>query len=543
MFPTLHDGVRGIDSGGRCKVTLRYRHRFSAKTSAFLLQTANESEVIVMLRYTGHPFFDVGVATVTAFSGKNDPSQVTVEDLRSIVEYMKREYPRDPLKSFLGVAFTNNAWFNQWAFETQPEKRADVSSRLLDHYADEEEGHSGEVCVFTGEPSTSSQFSDKLPPGRAFRQHIPLTTGEGFINFHPSGDAGLPISGKASVCMHAFPLGCAKCGGRLLAVHSDNPDLILEFAAKFLEENRKRVLLAQAAGSKKLAEAPMPARTLLLDTLTRAYEAGEDERSSNAPSSVTAYHLTNSGQSNPLDRRSPPLEIYWLPLEIMGFLRAILSSSFRSQWQKIAIRAWQLDDTSRAGKRNAGEGDGKEARPRRNYLYEDLFELPESASAFVRRYLLRIPERRAASDDPRRSYSLRDETELVSWGIADLFLREVIGMDKERVGQIRGLGDRLAQYVSGENDRRFFTTFYSEGNYNAFRNALIRADMHQVRNGGQPLIGLDSYIEVFEEGDEVARTDWRLARDLVLIRMVEELHRLGWLGKNADTLPVSKEVE
>lgn len=497
-----------------------------------------------MLRYTGHPFYDVGVATVTAFSRKRDPSQVTVEDLQGIVEYMKHEYPRNPLRSFLGVAFTNNAWFNQSAFDTQPKKRADYASRLLDHHMSESEEGSGETCVFTGEPAMSVRFSDDLPAGRAFRQHIPLTTGERLINFHPEGSMGLPISGKASVCMHAFPLGCGKCGGRLLAVHSDNSDLILEFAQRFLNDNRTNVLLAQEAGSKKLAEAPMPARTLLLHTLAEAYERQQDERSANMSSSVTAYHFSNSGQSNPLDRRSPPLEIYHLPLEILGFFRAVLSSSYRNQWAVITQRAWQLDKASGTRKKSTQEkGDGQGKRPRRNYLYEDLFRLPENASVFVRRYFLRIPERRAASDDPRRSYSLRDETDLVSWGITDLFLTEVMGMDKERVAQIKDLGSRLAQYVSSENDRRFFTAFYSASNYSVFRNALIRANMSQVRNGGEPLINLDSYIEVFEEGDEVVRTDWRLARDLVLIRMIEELHRLGWLGKNTDTLPAKKEEE
>ena len=31
--------------------------------------------------------------------------------------------------------------------------------------------------------------------------------------------------------------------------------------------------------------------------------------------------------------------------------------------------------------------------------------------------------------------------------------------------------------------------------------------------------------------------DWRLARDLVLIRMVERLYLQGWLGRNMDVIP------
>ena len=110
-------------------------------------------------------------------------------------------------------------------------------------------------------------------------------------------------------------------------------------------------------------------------------------------------------------------------------------------------------------------------------------------------------------------------------------------MDKERVEQIRALGDVLAAYVSSQNDRRFFRQFFTEQNYGYFRTALIKANLAHVKRGNPPLITLDPYIAVFEEGNELARPDWRLARDLVLIRMVEQLYEQGWLGSNVDVIP------
>ncbi|MGB9804969.1 hypothetical protein, partial [Desulfofundulus sp.] len=232
-----------------------------------------------MLEYTGHPFFDVGVATITALVGKRDPRTITGADLEQVASFIEREYVREPLKSFLGVAFTTNAWFNQPAFSNQPEKRLEYARRLLRSYSNESMPvHSREErCVFTGELATSTAFSDKLPPGRAFRQHIPLLTGEGVINFYPWGDAGLPISGKAALCLSAFPLGCAKCGGRLFAVHSDNPEIIFEFAAEFLDYNRRALMLAQQAGSKKMPESDSSARTLLIKTLLLIEERRQEE--------------------------------------------------------------------------------------------------------------------------------------------------------------------------------------------------------------------------------------------------------------------------
>lgn len=497
-----------------------------------------------MLDYTGHPLFDVGVATVTALVNKTDPRALIIEDLEEAASIIEREYTRDPLKSFLGVAFTTNAWFNQPAFEKQPEKRQEYARRILRGYS---KALPDQNCAFTGEPATAAAFSDRLPPGRAFRQHVPLLTGESVINFFPWGDAGLPVSGAAMLCLQAFPLGCAKCGGRLLAVHSDNPEVTFDFARDFLASNWRNLDLARKAGSKKMGEAEASAKTLLVSTLLAIEQRRQVEAEERPPYSVTAYHLTNSGQSNPLDERNPPLEIYYLPLELTRFLSAVSSARYRNEWQSIVKRAWRLQMSSRKKRGSMGVqgvGDDGNQRPNRNFLYEDLFRLPDYAPLFIRRYLLRVPVRSRAEDDPRRLYSLRDEASLVSWKLTDLFLEEVMNVEKERTRQMRELGDRLASYISEENDRRFFIAFFSERNYDMFRNALIKANLAHVRRGNPPLITLDPYIEIFEEGNELARPDWRLARDLVLIRMIEQLYNRGWLGKNADVLPeVQEETE
>ncbi len=486
-----------------------------------------------MLRYTGHPFVDVGVAAIAAFAGKPDPATLTEADLDKVADYMASQYVVDPLKSFLTVAFPNSGYTNP-AFSKTPERRAEYAERVLRGYK-ANTPRLAERCVFTGEPAVGIAFSEKLPPGRAFRQHIPLLTGEDVINFYPWGDAGLPVSGKALLALQAFPLGCAKCGGRLLAVHSDNPDLTYDFAAEFLEYNRRAIMLAQQGDSKKLREAELSARTLLIETLLKVEQSRKDEARQRRPASVTAYHLSNLGAT-------PSLDIYYLPLELTDFLREIIGPDYKTEWDAIAHRAWWLSQPRRKGK--GGEGDQEEAtRPQRNVLYEDLFQLPGNARQFVRRYFLRIPVRARSEDDPRRTYSLRNEAGLVSWKLTELFLRRVMNMDKERIQQIRELGDRLAAYVSQENDRQFFDAFFQH-RYDYFRTALIRANLNQVRRGNPPLITMDPYIAIFEEGNEIAASDWRLARDLVLIRMVEQLYQQGWFGSHPEAIPeVSEEPE
>lgn len=473
-----------------------------------------------MLRYTGHPLYDVGVATITAFAGKRDPADLVDSDLEAIAGYMAREYVRQPLKSFLTVAFPNSG-FTQPAFEKTPERRHAYAQSVLGAYS--APPLDDETCIFTGKPAAAVVFkdTDDLAPGRAFRQHIPLLTGEGVINFHPYGDAGIPVSGTAMLALQALPLGSAKVGGRLLAVHSDNEEIIHHFASTFLEQNRKLIQLAQVEGSTKIPEPRLSYRTLLIDTLLSARRMQREAATSEEPFSVTAYHLTNSGQG-------AGLALYHLPSQVVSFLADMHTPRYRSKWQTIVSRAWERPA------RRAGD----DFQPSRNYLYEDLFGLPGNARTFVRTYLLREALRYARGNvqDPRGEYSLAEEAEMVSWHITERFLRRIMNVDKERVEQIRALGDRLAEYISSENDRGFFHGFFTEQRYPYFRNLLVKANLQSVRRGNPPLVTLEPYIQVFEEGDELAQADWRLARDLVLIRMVEGLYEAGWLGRNRETL-------
>jgi CRISPR-associated protein Cst1 len=68
------------------------------------------------------------------------------------------------------------------------------------------------------------------------------------------------------------------------------------------------------------------------------------------------------------------------------------------------------------------------------------------------------------------------------------------------------------------------------------RNLLIKANTNEVKRGNPPLITFDQFIEIFEEGEDLARPDWGLARDLVLIRMVEQLHAHNWFAQNQEAL-------
>lgn len=446
-----------------------------------------------MLRYTGHPLLDVGVATISAFVDKEDPAELTASDLEQVADYLERQYGKNPMKSYLSVIFPNSG-FTQVAFDKQPEKRAAYADNVLRSWReDSTPAQSDELCVFYGTPSVQ----------RVYREMIPLIGSESSFNFFADGLTGLPISGEALLAIQAFPLGGTKCGGRVLIIHADDPQLTWQFANEALRTNRRYLDLA--AQDEKGEGSKYP-RTQIIDRLMSV----EQQRRDTERSSVTAYHLTNYGTN-------AAVEIYHIPLQIMSFLAQATDAVYRDAWNRVVHRAWEGDATER---------DALGSVTHRNVLYEDLFALPTDARRFLRTYILRLPRlRRPRKEDPRPGYRLAQELDLVSWPLTTLFLKEVLNVDAQRIEAIRTMADKLADHIHIQGDKRLFQTLlYGRNGYSDYqelRTRLIRADLEVAPKNG-PLFTLDEFLTVFEHSED--RYWWTMARDLLLIRIIERMH-------------------
>ena len=119
-------------------------------------------------------------------------------------------------------------------------------------------------------------------------------------------------------------------------------------------------------------------------------------------------------------------------------------------------------------------------------------------------------------------------------------------MHKDRIETIKALGDRIADYVVDEREQRFFSRLFRLSgsgfrDYTQLRNLLLKASYARIKSDAPPLISFEEFLTVFEEGEEVARSDWVLAKDLLLIRVMDRLHERGWLKEHAAELPDTEE--
>ncbi len=485
-----------------------------------------------MLKLTNFVQIDTGIHVITAFAMAGFPNEVKrMEDVQpkhldAIADYLEPFYSDGVGQSLAaGIAFTNSGFAQaSWndarfrhkrrayaSFVLRGHQHRDLEPILSDLDKDEyrdmvlRDKPGAPLCAFTGQPAYL----------RISRDMLPMLNGRGVINFGGNGLAGLPVSDLALLAIHAMPLGCVISQGRLLAVESDDPDLVFAFVRNNLDNNRRNIAAAQSAGWKKLPNQSYFKTTLIKELIEVASLPRGLERYQRRSPSLTAYHFSNSGTD-------PKIDIYALPSAVVDFVITASRGMYQDAWLKITARAQQEDKPESEERK-----DSEPKFTQRNYVYEDLFGLPDNARSFIRTYFMRQPMSRIKKD-VRSGYNLQRDADLISWELTDLFLKRMMNVEKSRVDHIRTLGDRLARHISERSDKRLLNELYNARDYRAFRLALLRAI--KSYSGDAPLVEFDGFVSIFEEAEEFARLDWNLARDLLLIRIFEQLYHAGQLA-------------
>lgn len=486
-----------------------------------------------LLEWTGHPLVDVGIATLCAMCKQDSPKALTIEDLDRAADEMADYYFSGLMSSYNSCVFTMNAYDNPTA---GPEKKKAYEDKYLRaHRAEPEPGASGLFCPFSGREATHL----------IERRQMPLLTGEGVLNFYPAGRGFLPIFGPCLVALQALPLGGRRTEGRLLLAHADDNLLTLEFARKYLMDNLRLINLAksgglpkasgpvselereQAAGTvgdrTKFPDAKAPSSLIAHDLMEIYRTRAGMGFSSRADISLAVYWLSNSGQGASLD-------IFYIPSQVTRFLRNACEAKYGTKWARIVNSGWREPSKKKTKPSGIFGGPGRS----RNDVLGDLFAIYENGfidygacKRFLRHHLLNVDYLQEPENIPK-----------ADWDLTELFLKEVMGVDQQRIEAIKGFADRLASHISQSNDRGLFRNLvYAQRSWEV-RNALTKAQRNQAKDHGDLLFGLDEYVRVFEADDAIGRMEWSLIRDLISIRLVEELYNCGFFAKeeNVDLL-------
>ncbi|MFQ3567940.1 MAG: type I-B CRISPR-associated protein Cas8b1/Cst1 [Aggregatilineales bacterium] len=420
-----------------------------------------------MLNFTGHLFVDIGIAALCAFSGVSDPKLLRDEHLQAAADWLAERYTTPgPLQKHTRSLF----FFNAGYYQKNPQIQHDFVARVLYSWRNPAQDQLDEPCVFCGRAAAY----------RATREEVPLLNGREVYNFSPKGRAGIPICGFCSLAMQALPLGCFKSGKFLIAVHSDERNIILDLAREACRAMQKALTLSTA--DDEAAVPNYPHEETRLAELLVSWVARID-RKGWRPASVTGCVFTNYGSD-------PSIRLFPLDAAVFAWLDEVLhheDSSLPKAWERAVERGW---------KRGPKEDPNNRAL-QANEFYEALLKLPEDAEPFLKKRLLPVRH----------------------WGLVETYLRRIMGMRPEKIALLREVGARCAQYSL--HRRRFLYEFSRENNYAAWRRAILRAADESASLYGRPLVTFDEFLELFTAG-EGEYNDWRLARDLITLIMIEQ---------------------
>jgi len=435
------------------------------------------------LHLTGHVFVDVGIFVCMAHVNKKRVEDVTYDDLLSLANFLKGLYcDYDAMTLFLN----NNSFFNtRFRTSKKPEDRYTYAEEVLMAFQRDVFWGNDEACVFF--PELKAQIV-------AHRQYIPLLNGDDVKNFYPKGRGGLPISGLASLLIHAMPLGCYKMKSRLLTFQQHDPNGQSSFARIVIREiytyNMKAISLLQKSGLDKLPDYGQYAKTRYIEALI-ATKSKADSRA--VPlGGLTGYFFSNNG-------KAPALDIFRLSNEVAQFID-VAQQDYSNDWGLATKKSWIQF------KKGKNDDNDLEYAVMKNALYEGLFDLPYNAYKFLK--LLFSSQ---------------------SWGLIALFLERIMQMEQERIEVYRELGDRLAEYALHYENKplSFYHEFSRNDKYDALRRILRRAFVKMLREKEpQPLFTYDEFIMAFEHPSDTY-SQWKLGRDLIGFRMLEHFQQAG----------------
>lgn len=424
-----------------------------------------------MLRYTGHPFVDVGVAAITAFVGKGKPQEITYKDLDQVAGYLKNAYVN--LKGVQGQLTTlfPNSGFTQAAFKQ--EQKSGYGDQVLYGFLPEAT-KLNVTCVF---------YPEKPAYIYAHRQFIPLLSADGTINFSPEGGRqGIPISGEALLAIAAILLGAFRCKNWLI-FHEISPssdvDMMLVLARDAVKAVRATINLLSLQPDNKWPTLKKPRQVYIDKILDAQTQIGRREVK---PGNITGYHFSNYGPN-------PSIEVVRLENDVWGFISTARNDAEHA-WNKF-LAVGQVDKDY-------------------NQSYDALFDLPHNYRRFFA--LLKL---------------------VADWNFTEIFLRKVMKMNQRRIQLLKDLGERFVKHMDQhERDGKggiklgFYHQFSRADSFGDFRKVLLKASDDAFKKGNQTLLTMEEFVLAFNSPEDRYES-WTLARDLVALRMLELLPDLG----------------
>ncbi|ANF23048.1 type I-B CRISPR-associated protein Cas8b1/Cst1 [Thermococcus piezophilus] len=430
--------------------------------------------------WTGHPFTDAGLAAILLISGKERPEDLTEKDVTKAIEFASKLYARKEWSSgYIHAMMLPNSGILM-ANPSMAKKRTPtaIAENLLS-LLHEPEDPNAPICEICGKRHARTK--------PVYRSDFPLVGTGGIPNYFPSGKDGANICSHCLFLTQFLPIVAYRLQ-RVLVIHAYPHELMLELHNEAIDEVKKTLLASNARNFRR----PENFLFQLLSELTVKVE--RDELWQNA--SITLYYFVNNNQGQ-------ELEIIHVPSPVLSFI-AYASRYDSAGWRRIVAIGWD-ERCSRGLAKKRKESEIEHSC--HNRVYSALL-----SGKSILLYFINSKEKRTNT----------------KWSLLAFYCSEVLGLDKEALEFIKGIGDRVVETLEKLPDNKLkrrvrelenATKLYQ---FESFFVGLER--LRQELGIDKPLMTFDEFAQILTAYGEDMNVSWKTVKNLLLFRIYEKLH-------------------
>ena len=276
-----------------------------------------------LLKWTGNPFVDSGIASMLAFRQKDSPEEIVLEDLQAMKNLLLQVFTTTAWRESFRFIFTGNSKLLQNSYKTD-KKRNEEYSKLLDSMLSETESIR-EIgnCMACGGRNCKQ---------RRNKMEIPLTGSGNSIGFFPSATVGADYCGVCAFMVQCSPLSYFACGGKFLFIQSTSENIKKIWAEKTIENVNKQISKNDYTGC--LNEGFSNPQNALFH-ITSQIAREQTRLKENESAAISLYHFTNG-----LRPKEIFLNLYEMPSPVFRFVVAMQLERFREDWFGIVRRGF-----------------------------------------------------------------------------------------------------------------------------------------------------------------------------------------------------------
>ncbi|WP_242666154.1 MULTISPECIES: hypothetical protein [Parafrankia] len=378
-----------------------------------------------LLRLAPHPFQRAGAWAVTILAGREDPAEITTDDLAAVADQITADVVRAALAAKDAAAYD---WWkvlfalfpNSEPTHAKRSRDRGVLAPAVARFFHPDADAPVRPCCFCG-AAAGTLWSKMM---------LPLFDSPKALNTLPPETAGWPVCRPCRISLWAMPYGAGVTAGSATVLSC--PESTVERA--FVAAGCRRTARIRAAGFSSLPSDASPEAVTLW--------ALRDHAQYDRPSSVTLWTFKN-------DNQDPWLRVSETRVAVVGFLRALPTdpAAYRG-WRSLQRACHQKDKK------------GVVVRHGRDVVARALFETADRPPDQLCRELVR----QLGDLEEVSAQNLRDWRALHA-----LYLREMYGMDRNLLAPATTL---LADWISAERNPR--------GRFNEYRKVAGRGFGLQV---------------------------------------------------------------